>query len=255
MLKGKKIIVVMPAYNAEKTLEKTYDDLPLEIVDEVVLVDDASRDGTSNLSKQMGIHTIIHDKNLGYGGNQKSCYRAALGLGADIVIMVHPDYQYTPKLVPAMAAMIAYGEFDAVLGSRILGTGARQGGMPLYKYVANRSLTLFQNLMVGQKLSEYHTGYRAFTKEILQSLPLDQNSNDFLFDNQMLAQIIWFGYRIGELTCPTRYCEDASSINFRRSVVYGMGVLKTSLQFRLQKWGLGKSAIFSGPTVRDATAT
>jgi glycosyltransferase involved in cell wall biosynthesis len=194
----------------------------------------------------MGIHTFIHEKNLGYGGNQKSCYRAALNLGADIVIMVHPDYQYTPKLVPAMASMIAYGEFDAVLASRILGTGAIEGGMPVYKYVANRFLTLFQNLMMGQKLSEYHTGFRAFTREILQCLPLDQNSNDFVFDNQMLAQIVWFGYRVGELTCPTRYFEDASSINFRRGVTYGLGVLTTSLRFRLQKWGLHSSAIFSG---------
>ena len=246
MLNGKKIIVVMPAYNAENTLEKTYSEIPFDIVDDVILVDDASRDRTPELSRRMGIHTIIHEKTLGYGGNQKSCYRAALNLGADIVIMVHPDYQYTPKLVPAMASMIAYGEFDAVLASRILGTGAIEGGMPIYKYVANRFLTLFQNLMLGQKLSEYHTGFRAFTREILQCLPLDQNSNDFIFDNEMLAQIVWFGYRIGELTCPTRYFEDASSINFRRGVTYGLGVLKTSLRFRLQMWGLHSSAIFSG---------
>ena len=246
MLNGKKIIVVMPAYNAENTLEKTYNEIPFDIVDDVILVDDASRDRTPELSRRMGIHTIIHEKNLGYGGNQKSCYRAALNFGADIVIMVHPDYQYTPKLVPAMASMIAYGEFDAVLASRILGTGAIEGGMPIYKYVANRFLTLFQNLLLGQKLSEYHTGFRAFTREILQCLPMDQNSNDFVFDNQMLAQIVWFGYRIGELTCPTRYFEDASSINFRRSVTYGLGVLETSLRFRLQKWGLHSSALFSG---------
>jgi glycosyltransferase involved in cell wall biosynthesis len=245
VLNGKKIIVVMPAYNAENTLEKTYSEIPFDIVDDVILVDDASRDRTPELSRRMGIHTIIHEKNLGYGGNQKSCYREALNLGADIVIMVHPDYQYTPKLVPAMASMIAYGEFDAVLASRILGTGAIEGGMPIYKYVANRFLTLFQNLMLGQKLSEYHTGFRAFTREILQCLPLDQNSNDFIFDNQMLAQIVWFGYRIGELSCPTRYFEDASSINFRRGVTYGLGVLKTSLRFRLQMWGLHSSAIFS----------
>jgi glycosyltransferase involved in cell wall biosynthesis len=246
MINGKKIIVVMPAYNAEKTLEKTYSEIPFDIVDDVILVDDASRDRTPELSRRMGIHTIIHEKNLGYGGNQKSCYRAALNLGADIVIMVHPDYQYTPKLVPAMASMIAYGEFDAVLASRILGTGAIEGGMPIYKYVANRFLTLFENLLLGHKLSEYHTGYRAFTREILQCLPLDQNSNDFVFDNQMLAQIVWFGYRIGELTCPTRYFKDASSINFRRSVTYGLGVLETSIRFRLQKWGLHSSAIFPG---------
>jgi len=244
MLNGKKVVVVMPAYNAEKTLRKTYDEIPFEIVDEVVLVDDASRDRTSDIAREMGIHTIVHTENQGYGGNQKSCYRAALGLGADIVIMVHPDYQYTPRLIPAMASMIAYGEFDAVLGSRILGVGALQGGMPLYKYIANRFLTLFENLLLGHKLSEYHTGYRAFSREILERLPLEANSNDFVFDNQMLAQIIWFGYRIGEVTCPTKYFEDASSINFRRSVVYGLGVLKTALQFRLNKWGICVSTVF-----------
>lgn len=246
MLNGKKIVVVMPAYNAEKTLEKTYGEIPMEIVDDVVLVDDASRDRTSEIASSIGIHTIVHENNLGYGGNQKSCYRAALELGADIVIMVHPDYQYTPKLIPAMASMIAYGEFDAVLASRILGIGALEGGMPLYKYVANRFLTLFENLMLGHKLSEYHSGYRAFSRAILERLPLEKNSNDFVFDNQMLAQIIWFGYRIGELSCPTKYFTDASSINFRRSVIYGLGVLKTSAQFRLQKWGLRASSIFSG---------
>ncbi|MBI5441909.1 MAG: glycosyltransferase family 2 protein [Deltaproteobacteria bacterium] len=245
MLNGKKIAVVMPAYNAEKTLEMTYNELPHEFVDEVVLVDDASRDRTSEVSRRIGLHTIVHEKNLGYGGNQKSCYRAALELGADIVIMVHPDYQYTPKLVTAMASMIAYGEFDAVLASRILGVGALKGGMPLYKYIANRALTFFENIMLGHKLSEYHTGYRAFSKEVLENLPLDANSNDFVFDNQMLAQIIWFGYRIGEVSCPTKYFEEASSINFRRSVVYGLGVLKTSVAFRLQKWGLGTYRIFA----------
>ena len=244
MLNGKKVVVVMPAYNAEKTLRKTYDEIPFEIVDEVVLVDDASRDRTSEIAREMGIHTIVHTENQGYGGNQKSCYRAALGLGADIVIMVHPDYQYTPRLIPAMASMIAYGEFDAVLGSRILGVGALQGGMPYYKYIANRFLTLFENLLLGHKLSEYHTGYRAFSREILERLPLEANSDDFVFDNQMLAQIIWFGYRIGEVTCPTKYFEDASSINFRRSVIYGLGVVKTALQFRLGKWGLRVSTIF-----------
>jgi glycosyltransferase involved in cell wall biosynthesis len=244
MLNGMKIVVVMPAYNAEKTLESTYNDIPFEIVDDVVLVDDASSDRTSEIARNMGIHTVVHDRNLGYGGNQKSCYRAALELGADIVIMVHPDYQYTPKLIPAMAAMIAYGEFDAVLASRILGVGALKGGMPLYKYIANRFLTLFENLLLWHKLSEYHTGYRAFSREILEHLPLDRNSNDFVFDNQMLAQVIWYGYRIGELSCPTKYFDDSSSINFRRSVVYGLGVLKTAINFRLQKWGLTKSAIF-----------
>ena len=245
MLNNKKVVVVMPAYNAERTLEKTYNEIPFEIVDEVVLVDDASHDRTSEISSNIGIHTITHEKNLGYGGNQKSCYKAALALGADIVIMVHPDYQYTPKLVPAMASMIAYGEFDAVLASRILGVGALKGGMPLYKYIANRFLTLFENLMLGHKLSEYHTGYRAFSRKILERLPLDNNSDDFVFDNQMLAQIIWFGYRIGELSCPTKYFEEASSINFRRSVIYGLGVLKTSVQFRLQKWGIKSYSIFS----------
>ena len=245
MLNGKKIVVVMPAYNAAKTLEMTYAEIPFEIVDDLVLVDDASRDRTLEIAREMGIHTIVHEKNLGYGGNQKSCYRAALALGADIVIMVHPDYQYTPNLIPAMASMIAYGEFDAILASRILGVGARQGGMPLYKYISNRFLTLFENLMLGHKLSEYHTGYRAFSREILERLPLEKNSNDFVFDNQMLAQIIWFGYRIGELSCPTKYFEDASSINFRNSVIYGLGVLRTSVQFRLRKWGLGAASIFS----------
>jgi glycosyltransferase involved in cell wall biosynthesis len=246
MLNGKKIVVVMPAYNAEKTLEKTYSEIPFEVVDDVILVDDASRDRTAEIARKLGVRTIVHEKNLGYGGNQKSCYRDALSLGADIVIMVHPDYQYTPKLIPAMASMIAYGEFDAVLASRILGTGALEGGMPLYKYIANRLLTLSENLMLSYKLSEYHTGFRAFSREILERLPLHKNSNDFVFDNQMLAQIVWFGYRIGELTCPTRYFEDASSINFRRSVAYGLGVLKTSVQFRLQKWGVCSSPIFSG---------
>ena len=202
MVNDKKIVVVMPAYNAENTLEKTYREIPFEIVDDVVLVDDASHDRTSEIALGIGIKTIVHEKNLGYGGNQKSCYRAALELGADIVIMVPPDYQYTPRLIPAISAMIAYGEFDAVLASRILGIGALRGGMPLYKYVGNRILTLFENLLLGHKLSEYHTGYRAFSREILERLPLEKNSNDFVFDNQMLSQIIWFGYRIGELPAP-----------------------------------------------------
>ena len=245
MLNGKKIVVIMPAYNAEKTLEKTHREIPFEVVDDVILVDDASSDRTSEIAMTMGIRTIIHETNLGYGANQKTCYRAALELGADIIIMVHPDYQYTPKLIPALASMIAYGEFDAVLGSRILGVGALQGGMPLYKYIANRFLTLFENLLLSHKLSEYHTGYRAFSREVLERLPLEKNSNDFVFDNQMLAQLIWFGYRIGEVSCPTKYFPEASSINFRRSFVYGLGVLKTSVQFRLQKWGLWSSPIFT----------
>ncbi|HJV64640.1 MAG TPA: glycosyltransferase family 2 protein [Geomonas sp.] len=238
MLNGKKIVVVLPAYNAAKTLEMTYREIPFEFVDDVVLVDDASRDDTAQVAERLGIHTVIHPKNLGYGGNQKTCYRTALGLGADIVVMLHPDYQYTPHLITAMASMIAYDEFDAVLASRILGIGALKGGMPRYKYVANRFLTLVENLLLGHKLSEYHTGYRAFSREILEGLPLDLNSDDFVFDNQMLAQIIWAGYRIGEVSCPTKYFDDASSINFRRSVIYGLGVLKTALQFRLGKMGL-----------------
>ncbi len=246
VLNGKKIIVVMPAYNAEKTLAKTYEEIPFDIVDDVILVDDASSDRTTATARDMGIKTIVHEENIGYGGNQKTCYRTALGLGADIVIMLHPDYQYTPKLIPAMASMIAYEEFDAVLASRILGIGALKGGMPFYKYLANRFLTLAENLLLGHKLSEYHTGYRAFSREVLNRLPLENNSNDFVFDNQMIAQIIWFGYRIGELSCPTKYFTDASSINFRRSVIYGFGVLRTAIQFRFQKWGICRSRIF-GP--------
>jgi glycosyltransferase involved in cell wall biosynthesis len=238
MLNGKKIVAVLPAYNAARTLEMTYREIPREIVDDVILVDDASRDHTAEVARSLGITTIVHEQNKGYGGNQKTCYRAALELGADIVIMLHPDYQYTPKLLPAMASMIAWGEFDAVLASRILGTGALKGGMPLYKYIANRLLTLTENLLLGQKLSEYHTGYRAFSRELLETLPLDRNSDDFVFDNQMLAQIAWFDFRIGELSCPTKYFDDASSINFRRSVVYGLGVLATAVKFRLCRMGL-----------------
>jgi len=244
LVNGKKVVVVLPAYNAAKTLKRTYQDIPRAFVDDVVLVDDASWDGTPAVAQELGIKVVIHEENKGYGGNQKTCYRTALDLGADIVIMLHPDYQYTPKLIPAMATMIAYGEFDAVLASRILGIGALQGGMPLYKYISNRFLTLLENLLVGHKLSEYHTGYRAFSREILERLPLDKNSDDFVFDNQMLAQIIWFGYRIGEVSCPTKYFEDASSINFRRSVIYGFGVLKTAFQFRLCKWGFSSCSIF-----------
>lgn len=236
---------MLPAYNAEKTLEMTYAEIPFEHVDHVLLVDDASRDRTAQVAERLGIKTIVHDRNKGYGANQKTCYRAALDLGADIVIMVHPDYQYTPKLITAMAAMIAYGEFDAVLGSRILGIGALKGGMPLYKYVANRVLTLVENLLLSHKLSEYHTGYRAFSRQVLEQLPLDANGDDFVFDNQMLAQIIWHGYRIGELSCPTKYFEDASSINFRRSVIYGLGVLGTALEFRLARMGLIRSERFT----------
>ena len=240
MINGKKVIVVLPAYNAEKTLEDTWRDIPPE-VDNIVLVDDCSRDNTAELAQKLGITTVVHETNTGYGGNQKTCYRIALDMAADIVVMVHPDYQYTPRLVTAMAAMIAYGEFDAVLASRILGVGALKGGMPRYKYVANRFLTLVENILLGQKFSEYHTGYRAFSRELLEKLPLDANSNDFVFDNQMIAQMVWFGFRIGELSCPTKYFKEASSINFRRSVIYGLGVLGTALLFRLNKWGLASS--------------
>jgi glycosyltransferase involved in cell wall biosynthesis len=244
MLNGKKIVVVLPAYNAAKTLEKTYREIPFEFVDDVVLVDDASRDDTAELARRLGIHTIVHEQNKGYGGNQKTCYRTALELGADIVVMLHPDYQYTPRLITAVSAMIAYDEFDAVLASRILGIGALKGGMPLYKYVANRFLTLVENMLLGHKLSEYHTGYRAFSRAVLERLPLDANSDDFVFDNQMLAQIVWADFRIGEVSCPTKYFPEASSINFRRSVKYGFGVLGTALQFRFARMGLSVAPIF-----------
>jgi glycosyltransferase involved in cell wall biosynthesis len=244
MIKNKKVVVVLPAYNAEKTLQDTYSEIPGDIVDEIILVDDASSDKTAEVAKSLGIRTIIHPENKGYGGNQKTCYKEALRLGGDIIIMLHPDYQYTPKLIPAMAYLIQSDEFDAVLGSRILSGGALKGGMPLYKYLFNRVLTLIQNLFLGAKLSEYHTGYRAFRREILERLPLEENSDDFVFDNQMLAQIIYFGYRIGEISCPAKYFEDASSINFSRSVKYGLGVLGTTLRFVLHKSGIIKSAIF-----------
>ena len=245
MLNGKKIVVVLPAYNAAQTLEMTYAEIPFEFVDDVVLVDDASRDDTAQVARRLGIRTVIHPTNRGYGGNQKTCYKTALDLGADIVVMLHPDYQYTPRLIAAMSSMIAYGEFDVALASRILGVGALKGGMPLYKYVANRGLTLVENLLLGHKLSEYHTGYRAFSREVLEQLPLDANSDDFVFDNQMLAQVIWFGYRIGEVSCPTKYFKEASSINFRRSVVYGLGVLRTAIQFRLCKMKMLSAPYFS----------
>lgn len=246
MLHGKKIVVVMPAYYAEKTLEQTYREIPFDVVDDVVLVDDASRDNTVKKARDLGIkHVIVHEKNMGYGGNQKTCYKKALELGAEIVVMLHPDYQYTPKLITPMASMIASGEFDVVLGSRILGTGALKGGMPLYKYISNRFLTLIENILLGYKLSEYHTGYRAFSREILERLPLHKNSNDFVFDNQMLAQAIFFGYRIGEITCPTKYFTDASSINFRRSVTYGFGVLLTAIKFRIHRMGLIEFPMFT----------
>jgi glycosyltransferase involved in cell wall biosynthesis len=245
MLNGKKILVVLPAYNAEKTLAQTHKEIPQDIVDEVLLVDDSSSDRTVFLAKTLGIRTFAHDKNYGYGRNQKTCYREALKLKADIVIMVHPDYQYTPKLITAMASMIAFDVYDVVLGSRIIGGGALKGGMPPYKYVANRFLTAMENLLLGSKLSEFHTGYRAFSRQVLESLPLQAASDDFVFDNQMLAQVIYFGYRVGEVSCPTSYFEEASSINFRRSVVYGLCVLLTSVKFRLQKWGLVRLELFA----------
>lgn len=246
MLNGKKIIVVLPAYNAAPTLEQTYREIPFDIVDEVVLVDDASRDDTAKIAAQLGIHhVIIHEKNKGYGGNQKSCYDRALTLGADIVIMLHPDYQYTPRLIPAMASVIANEVYPVVLCSRILGGGARRGGMPLYKYVSNRLLTLTQNLLIGQKLSEYHTGYRAFSRQVLQSINYHQNSDDFVFDNQMLSQIFMAGFEIAEITCPTKYFQEASSINFSRSITYGIGVLTTSVKHFLHRSNLKKFQEYS----------
>ncbi len=245
MLNDKKIVVVMPAYNAALTLHQTYDELPFDIVDEVILVDDGSSDGTVELASKMGLTVFQHNRNLGYGRNQKTCYREALNRGADIVIMLHPDYQYSPRLVVSLAGMIAFGEFDIALGSRILGVGALQGGMPLYKYVANRLLTAIQNLLLNYKLSEYHTGYRAFDRRVLDELPLDDNSDDFVFDNEVLTQAIYFKYRIGEISCPARYFAEASSIGFSRSVKYGIGVLKTCLKFRVQKMGIASFAMFN----------
>jgi glycosyltransferase involved in cell wall biosynthesis len=252
---GKKIVVVMPAYNAARTIERTYAEIPLDLVDEVVVTDDASSDETVAVARRLGLRTLVHEENRGYGGNQKTCYAEALRLGADVIIMLHPDYQYTPKLLPAMIGLITDGPFDVVIGSRILGGRARAGGMPLYKYVSNRVLTLIQNLLSGAKLSEYHTGYRAFSREVVESLPLDENSDDFVFDNQMLAQVIHAGYQIGEVSCPAAYFEEASSINFRRSVRYGLGVLATSLQAFAHRKGLAHVAIFDPKGKRlDPTA-
>lgn len=244
MLNGKKIIVVLPAYNAEKTLECTVEELDRQVVDEILLVDDSSRDQTVSLAREIGIRSFVHNKNYGYGRNQKTCYSEALKSGADVIVMLHPDYQYSPRLVPAMAAMIVSEEYDVVLGSRILGGKARKSGMPVYKYISNRILTLLENLLLGSKLSEFHTGYRAFSKNVLESLPMHHNSDDFLFDNEMLAQAIYFDFKVGEISCPTRYFEEASSINFRRSVVYGLGVLWTAVRFKLQKWGVSSFRIF-----------
>jgi glycosyltransferase involved in cell wall biosynthesis len=254
MVNGKRIAVVFPAYNAEKTLEATVRELP-ELVDIRILVDDHSSDRTLEVAHRLSLQTFVHNRNYGYGRNQQTCYREALTAGADVVIMVHPDYQYTPLLVTAMASMIAYGVYDVVLGSRIIGGTALRGGMPLYKYVANRLLTAFENLFLRVKLSEYHTGYRAFSREVLTRLPLGENSDDFVFDNQMLAQCVYFGFRIGEVSCPTKYFEEASSINFRRSVQYGLGVLGTTLQFALQRAGIVHNPIFSekGKTLEDGS--
>jgi len=244
MLNGKRIAVVMPAYNAEKTLEATVRELP-EAVDIRILVDDRSSDHTSELAQRLGLQVYVHDRNYGYGRNQQTCYREALAAGADVIIMLHPDYQYTPLLATAMASMVAYGVYDVVLGSRIIGGRALRGGMPRYKYVSNRFLTAFENLFLGVKLSEYHTGYRAFSRDVLTRLPLLENSDDFVFDNQILAQCVHFGFRIGEVSCPTKYFEEASSINFQRSVTYGLGVIATTLQFALQHLGLAHFRIFS----------
>jgi glycosyltransferase involved in cell wall biosynthesis len=242
MYKDKKVVVVFPAYNASKTIEMTLNEVPMHIVDEMILVDDASKDDTSEVAKKLGIHHVIrHEKNKGYGGNQKTCYNKALEIGADIVIMVHPDYQYTPKLVEAMVSIIGNELYDVVLASRILGKGALKGGMPMYKYIANRFLTFTQNVLINEKLSEYHTGYRAFSKKALESIDYNLNSDDFVFDNQMLAQLFYKGFECAEVTCPTKYFEEASSINFKRSSIYGLGCLWTALQFRLNKWGIMNS--------------
>lgn len=249
MINDKKIVVVLPAYNAESTIAKTYAEIPFDIVDEVVLVDDFSRDKTVQVAEELGIkHIVKHDTNKGYGGNQKSCYNKALELNGDIVIMLHPDYQYTPKLIHSMAYLIANDVYPVVLGSRILGRGALKGGMPWYKYVANRILTLSQNILIRQKLSEYHTGYRAFSKEVLQAINYNINSDDFVFDNQMLSQIFFAGFEIAEITCPTKYFPEASSINFRRSVKYGLGVLGVSVRHFLAKMGMYRSRLYSKPT-------
>jgi glycosyltransferase involved in cell wall biosynthesis len=246
MTAKRKICVVLPAYNAGRTLEMTFREIPRDAVDDVILVDDASKDDTLEVARRLGIFAVAHNQNRGYGGNQKTCYRVALERGADIIIMLHPDYQYSPKLLPAMGSMLSSGLFDVVLGSRILGVSALAGGMPPYKYVANRALTFIENVLLGHKLSEYHTGYRGFTRAVIEALPLERNSDDFVFDNQMLAQAIYKGFRVGEISCPAKYFGEASSINFRRSVVYGLGVLKTSISFRLARLGLDRETIFEG---------
>lgn len=245
MLNGKKIVVVMPAYNAEKTLRRTYDEIPKDIVDDIILTDDRSADRTVEVARSLGIKVFVHDRNLGYGGNQKTCYREALRAGADVVVMLHPDYQYPPKLITPMAGLITSGMFDVVMGSRILGNKALKGGMPVYKYISNRILTLIENNLISQKLSEYHTGYRAFSREVLMNLPILENSDDFVFDNQMLLQAFFFGYEVAEITCPAVYTKESSSINFSRSVVYGFGVLGTAWRYLLARRGLAKCPVFS----------
>jgi glycosyltransferase involved in cell wall biosynthesis len=244
MLAGKKIAVVMPAYNAARTLKQTFDELPHDIIDTTILTDDGSTDETAALARTLGLRTLVHEANRGYGGNQKTCYREALATGADIIVMVHPDYQYSPKLVTAMASMIASGHYDLVLASRILGGKARHGGMPLYKYVSNRALTAVENLLCQAKLSEYHTGFRAYSRELLETAPFEKNSDDFVFDNELIVQALHFGFRVGEISCPTRYFAEASSIDFRRSVVYGFGVLGAAVRFRLQQLGAKRFEIF-----------
>ena len=245
MINGKRVTVVMPAYNAEKTLEKTYNEIPHDIVDDIILTDDASKDRTAEIARKLNIKTFVHMKNKGYGGNQKTCYQEALRIGSDIIIMLHPDYQYTPKLITAMASMIAYGVFDAIIASRILGNKAVDGGMPLYKYISNRFLTAVENFIIQQKLSEYHTGYRAFSAEVLKKIPLLENSDDFVFDNEMLLQTMYFGFNVGEVSCPAKYFDDASSISFRRSVTYGIGVIHTSIKYFMSKRGSKLYQIFN----------
>ena len=252
MLLGRQVTVVLPAYNAAQTLERTIAEIPRDVVDEIILTDDFSKDETTSLSRRLGLHTIRHDRNRGYGANQKTCYSAALARGADIVVMLHPDYQYSPRLVTAMASMIASGHYDVVIGSRILGKGALAGGMPVYKYVANRALTFVENVLAAQKLSEYHSGYRAWSRKVLETLPLQRCSDDFVFDNQMLAQILWHGFTIAEVSCPTKYFKEASSINFRRSVKYGLGCLNVATQFRLAKLGWLRPRLF--PTGRKISS-
>jgi len=257
MIGGKRICVVMPAYNAAKTVHRTVQEIDRAVADDLILVDDKSKDETVAVARDLGLHVVVHERNRGYGGNQKTCYTEALKRGADIVVMLHPDYQYSPRLLPAMAGMIASGHFDAVLGSRILGVGALAGGMPVWKYAANRFLTATENMLLGYKLAEYHTGYRAFSRRLLETLRLEENSDDFVFDNQMLAQTIWFGFHIGEISCPARYFAEASSINFSRSVKYGLGVLGTALEYRAARFGWGRSQRFADagrklPTVAAA---